>query len=123
MKTRFSAKDDARTALAAALLVGPTPCAGRADAFTSEDLTVLKEAAAACAGCHAIAECADAGRFERFGLWGGKVKQPRLRRSKSADDASPGCNPDTAEGPPGEGAFESSEVTPPHSGPDGGADT
>lgn len=80
---------------------------------------MLKEASKDCEGCHALAACATAGRFERFGLWGGKVKLPR-RRSKSADDATPGCIADTAAG---EGAFESSEVTPPTSGPDGVMDT
>ena len=44
------------------------------------------EATAVCAACTVILECAEAGRDETFGVWGGDVKQPRRLRTVTVGD-------------------------------------
>lgn len=74
--TTTARRAEARHALADALaaLAAPTPCQGAdGDAWTSDDLDVLAEAAERCAPCPVREACRAAGRGERWGAWGGFV--------------------------------------------------
>ena len=67
-------------------------CLGMTEAMFPKSRTgvashvVWAEATAVCAACTVIRECAEAGRDETFGVWGGDVKQPRRLRTVTVGD-------------------------------------
>lgn len=58
---------------AIAALPTPTPCAGLADEFTSDDVAELEQAARRCAPCPVRRQCRAAGYNAFHGVWGGLV--------------------------------------------------
>ena len=67
-------------------------CRGMTDAMFPKSRTgvpshlLWSEATAVCAACTVIRECAEAGRNESYGVWGGDVKQPRRLRTITVGD-------------------------------------
>lgn len=55
-----------------------------ADIFYSEDHVDQREAQAVCVRCDVRAECAEAGRRERHGRWGGLSERQRKTRRRVA---------------------------------------
>lgn len=58
--------------------------------FLSEKLAQRTEAATLCPGCEVLDLCAEAGRHEPAGVWGGvdRVKRPTTRRPAAGGGAS-----------------------------------
>lgn len=63
-----------------------TPCQTHDDPglWLSDDEEEREAAAYLCTGCPVLRECFDAGRKERFGVWGGRDREPKPRPRKPA---------------------------------------
>lgn len=59
-------------------------CRGMTAAFFPERGADQTEAKAVCAECPVIVQCAEAGRYERFGIWAGKSERSRKRGRSGA---------------------------------------
>jgi hypothetical protein len=60
-----------------------TPCTPYPDAFTSDEPAERKAAANWCVACPVLDLCREAGRSERFHVWGGVDRAPRSRPKAS----------------------------------------
>ncbi len=69
---------------------GPTPCAGR-DEWTSDDWRVRRYAAAHCAGCPVLTECAAfaVANRETRGVWGGTDRTSRVKPAAPQRNSTP----------------------------------
>ncbi|MBT2541358.1 WhiB family transcriptional regulator [Streptomyces sp. ISL-44] len=54
------------------------PCEANPDSWFSESAEELTEAKEACGFCPVRAECAELGRDEEFGIWGGLSREDRI---------------------------------------------
>lgn len=63
----------------------PVPCEGLADEFTSDDPTVMEQAAPLCAGCPALAPCRSLFHAETWGVWGGVVVCEHASKRRTID--------------------------------------
>lgn len=80
MSKRADAHREALDALARALdqlraARRPWPCQYRLDDFHADDHETRAEAAKACAWCPIKTECDAVGKYEHWGIWGGKDRE------------------------------------------------
>lgn len=90
MTARAEAHAEALDALHEALRAAlddrqPVPCRtpGRTALWTSEAHEERAEAAEACQACPILDPCRAAGRFERFGTWGGRDRGAKKARQEA----------------------------------------
>lgn len=88
MTSRATAGAEARDNLARALLTlaedGHRPrCSDSPSMHLSESADEREQAARWCYGCPLLTECAEAGEFEKFGVWGGRDRSA-VATSKAA---------------------------------------